>query len=103
MKSSLKLDELIGFEWDKRNLEHIKKHNVDYRECEEVFFNKPLVVNEDKTHSQAEERYRVYGQADNGRFVFMIFTIRSSKISVISARNQSKKEKREFQETGGEH
>ncbi len=32
---------LEGLEWDKGNLGHIRKHNVDYRECEEVFVNIP--------------------------------------------------------------
>ena len=100
MKIDLKA--LEGFEWDKGNLGHIRKHDVDYRECEETFLNKPLIVNEDETHSQAEERFRVYGQTNKNRLLFMIFTIRNNKLRVISARDQSKKERKEFQRTGGE-
>lgn len=92
---------LEGFEWDKGNLEHIKKHNVDYRECEETFLSKPLIVNEDEAHTQTEGRFRVYGQTNKGRLMFMIFTIRSNKLRVISARDQSKKERKEFQKSGG--
>ena len=33
-----------GFEWDRGNLEHIKIHNVSYRECEDAFLNKPFIV-----------------------------------------------------------
>lgn len=103
MSSDFDLSNIEGFEWDKGNLEHIKKHNVHYRECEEAFFNKPLVVNEDETHSQTEERFRVYGKTNEERSLFMIFTIRNNKIRVISARDQSRKERKEFQEAGGEH
>lgn len=94
---------LDGFDWDQANLEHIKKHNVDYRECEEAFLNKPLIVNKDEAHTQIEERFRVvYGQTNKGRLMFMIFTIRNHKLRVISARDQSKKERKEFQKGGGE-
>ena len=97
------LSKIEGFEWDEGNLKHIKKHNVNYRECEEAFLNKPLIINEDETHSQAEERLRVYGQTDKRKLLFMIFTIRNNKIRVVSARDQNKKERKEFQETGGEY
>lgn len=85
-----------GFEWDKGNLEHIKKHYVIYNECEEIFSNKPLIVNEDETHSQIEERFRVYGKTNKKRLLVIIITIRNKNIRVVSARDQSKKERKEF-------
>lgn len=94
------LTRIEGFDWDEGNLKHIKKHNVSYRECEQVFFNKPAIVNEDKTHSQSEERFRIYGQTNRNRLIFLIFTIRNNKIRVISARDQNKKEQNEFQKAG---
>ncbi len=96
---SMKIDfnALEGFEWDKGNLKHIRKHDVDYRECEETFLNKPLIVNEDDNHSQAEERFRVYGQTNKGRLMSVIFMVRNNKLRVISARDQSKKERREYE------
>ncbi len=92
------LSKIVGFEWDKGNLEHIKKHKVDYKECEEAFLNKPLIVNNDETHSQKEERFRVYGQTSQQRLFFMIFTIRNNKIRIVAARDQNKKERREYEE-----
>lgn len=94
---------LEGFEWDQGNLEHIKRHNVKATECEEGFLNKPLIVNKDETHSQTEERIRVYGQTNKNRLLFMIFTVRNNKIRVISARNQNKKERKEFQKAVGDN
>lgn len=91
-----------GFDWDKGNVEHIKKHDVKTEECEEVFFNKPFILSKDEAHSQAEERFRVYGRTNNKRQLFIIFTIRGNKFRVISARNQSKKERIEFIKAGGE-
>lgn len=95
------LSKIEGFEWDNGNLEHIEKHDVGYKECEEVFFNKPLIVNKDKEHSQIEQRWEVLGRINKGRLLFIAFTIRKSKIRVISARDQNKKERKIYQ-NGGE-
>lgn len=94
--------EIGGFEWDKGNLEHIKKHNVQAEECEELFTNKPLIVNEDETHSQKEKRFRVYGRTNENKLITMVSTIRNNKIRIISARDQNKKERKQFQRIGGE-
>jgi len=60
-------------------------------ECEEVFFNLPLLAQSDPTHSQAEDRYYVLGQTNAGRRLFIAFTVRNNKIRIISARDMSKK------------
>lgn len=99
MGSDFDLSTIEGFEWDKGNLKHIQKHTVNYRECEEAFFNKPLIVNKDENHSQTEERWEALGKANNKRLLFMAFTIRDSKIRVISARDQNKKERRKYEKT----
>lgn len=90
-----------GFEWDQGNLEHIKKHNVGYKECEEIFFNTPLRVNKDKTHSQIEERLQALGKTNKERSLFIAFTIRENKVRIVSARDQNKKERKIYQ-NGGE-
>ena len=56
----------MGFEWDSGNIEKIwLKHRVSSPECEQVFFNRPLVVAEDVKHSQKEKRYYALGQTDD--------------------------------------
>lgn len=102
MGSDFDLSKLERFEWDKGNLEHIKKHKVNFKECEGVFSNKPLLISEDKKHSEIEERFEVLGITNQGRLIFLVFTIRNNRIRVVSARNQNKKEQKEFQE-GGEN
>jgi uncharacterized DUF497 family protein len=74
-----------GFDWD--------KHGVLASECEEVFFNLPLILQPDPSHSQNEPRYYVFGHTIAGRRLFIAFTIRGDKIRVISARDMSKKER----------
>ncbi len=88
-----------GFEWDKGNIQKSRqKHNVSPAECEEVFFNSPLVVKHDESHSVEESRFFVLGQTDARRLLFVAFTIRSKKIRVISARDMSRKERQAYHE-----
>jgi uncharacterized DUF497 family protein len=93
------LFQLEGFEWDQSNVEkNWEKHRVSYLECEEVFFNQPLLVQEDEIHSKFEPRYYVLGRSNDGRHLFIVFTIRRNKIRVISARNMSRRERRIYRE-----
>ncbi len=86
------------FEWDKHNTQHIKRHDIEPTECEEAFFNLPLIINPDITHSQTEIRYHALGKTNTGRNLLMVFTIHSKNIRVITARNMNKKERRLYNE-----
>ncbi len=95
----LDFDTIDGFDWDKGNKQkNWEKHQVDYTECEQVFFNKPLLLREDPQHSAQEKRYYVLGRSDSHRPLFVVFTIRGDKIRVISARDQSKKEREIYEQ-----
>jgi uncharacterized DUF497 family protein len=87
-------NQLIGFDWDAGNREkNWQKHRVSIGECEEVFFNLPLVLQDDPIHSKTESRSLVLGQTSAGRYLFIVFTIRQDKIRVISARDMNEKER----------
>lgn len=92
-----------GFEWDEGNLEHIKKHRVNLEECQEVFFNKPLLLSKDEEHSEGEERFKALGVTNNKRLILLVFTLRNNKIRIISGRDQNKKERMKLQQIGGEN
>jgi uncharacterized DUF497 family protein len=88
------LSKCTGFEWDKNNSEKIKiKHGVTSVECEQVFFNLPIIAGNDEKHSETENRFYVLGQTDSSRLLFLVFTVRNDKVRVISARDMNKKEK----------
>lgn len=88
------LNSVTGFDWDENNREkNREKHQVSAGECEEVFFNIPLLLEDDLAHSQKEPRYYVLGHTIAGRRLFIAFTLREDKIRVISARDMSKKER----------
>jgi len=83
----------IRFDWDKANKHKNKtKHNVDFKECEQIFFNNQLKTFIDTKHSQQESRFIALGKTDEQRKLTIVFTIRNKKIRIISARPQSKKE-----------
>jgi uncharacterized DUF497 family protein len=91
------LTPLEGFEWDDANREkNWVKHAVTAVECEEVFFNLPLILRTDPQHAQKEERYYVLGQTTTGRNLFIAFTLREKKIRVISARDMNRKERESY-------
>ena len=92
------LDKIEGFEWDKGNLTKNKeRHNVETKESEEVFFNRPIILLSDPKHStDKERRLCVLGKTDKGRLLAIYFTIRKNKIRVISSRNMSKKDRAIF-------
>lgn len=87
-----------GFEWDEGNAEkNWLRHGVSRGECEEFFFGAPLLVVADQGHSAAEDRFYALGQTDAGRGLFVVFTIRGALIRVISARDMSRRERKEYE------
>lgn len=98
MRNKPDFNKFHEFDWDEGNISKNKeKHKVEYRECEEIFSNKPLVFIEDKQHSQSENRWGALGKTDKGRLLAVYFTIRNNKIRIISARDQGKKDTQAYQ------
>jgi len=87
-----------GFDWDRGNLlKNWEKHEVSRSECEQVFFNQPLVAAGDEKHSASEARYYALGQTDAGRRLFVVFTVRRNLIRVISARDMNRLERKVYE------
>lgn len=92
------LDDCVGFEWDDGNQDkNWRKHRVTDAECEQIFFNQPLIALEDVEHSRSEPRFYALGQTDAGRLLFVVFTIRDELVRVISARDMTRRESRRYQ------
>jgi len=93
------LADCIGFEWDEGNSDkNWILHQVSRNECEQLFFNAPIVVSDDIFHSQSEKRWFLLGKTDKKRHLFIVFTIRDRLIRIISARDMNKKEKKIYYE-----
>jgi len=88
----------LSFNWNTGNIDkNWKKHRVHFKEAEEIFFNKPLRIFPDINHSKKEDRFVAFGKTNQKRKLTIIFTLREEKIRIISARNQSKKERGEYE------
>lgn len=86
------------FDWGAGNREKNEKHGVSFSEIEQVFLNAPLLVAEDRPHSQAEERWHALGRTNADRRLHVTFTIRgrSKKVRPISARPMDRKEREAY-------
>jgi uncharacterized DUF497 family protein len=87
-----------GFQWDRGNIDkNLVKHNVENWECEQIFFNKPLLVLDDPKHSLAEKRFAAFGKTDSGRLLAVVFTQRGRLVRVISARDMNSRERKFYE------
>ena len=90
--------EVVGFDWDAGNRDKNLKHGVHLRECEQVFFNQPLVILDDPKHSIAENREAAFGRTDQGRTLVVVYTMRFGLIRVISARDMNRREQQFYEQ-----
>jgi uncharacterized protein len=92
---------MSGHRTDKKregNLPKIwEKHKVSGAECEQLFFNHPMVGARDEKHSGEEDRYFALGHTDMGRLLFVVFTIRKGWVRPISARDMNRKERKVYE------
>jgi uncharacterized DUF497 family protein len=94
-------EQFSGFQWDRGNIDkNLIKHNVENWECEQVFFNRPLLVLDDSKHSSPEKRWAAFGKTDIERLLVVIFTKRNNLIRIISARDMNKRERKFYDEKG---
>jgi uncharacterized DUF497 family protein len=94
-----RLAQATGFEWDAGNAtKSWAKHEVSQAECEQLFFNVPLVLAADPAHSAREDRFFALGQTDGGRLLLIVFTLRGPLVRVISARPMSRGEREVYRD-----
>ena len=92
-----RLRDCTGFQWDEGNAtKNWVSHDVSQGECEQAFFNQPLIVKRDRLHSELESRCYALGRTDAGRLLFIAFTIRGDLVRVISARDMSPGEQQRY-------
>jgi hypothetical protein len=93
------LGSVAGFEWDQGNIDkNLTTHGVESWECEQAFFNQPLLILDDSRHSTTEKRWAAFGKTDAGRFLTVVFAKRENLIRVISARDMNRKERGFYEE-----
>lgn len=90
------LENVESFDWDAGNLtKNEVGHGVTAQEAEQVFLNGPVVC-DDVRHSEKEPRWIAYGRTDAKRLLAIAFTRRAEKLRIISARDQSRRERKRY-------
>jgi uncharacterized DUF497 family protein len=90
----------LTFEWDSRKASaNLAKHGVSFSEALTVFSDPAARIIVDHRHSRDELRMIVLGKSIAARYLAVMFTHRQTeRIRLISARNASRRERRQYEE-----
>lgn len=91
----------LEFEWDpwKANA-NWNKHRVSFQEATTVFADEFSASVPDPDHSDQEERLLTIGMSERGRLLIVAHAERGNHIRIISARELTAAERRQYEEQG---
>ena len=90
----------LNFEWDRQKARINKiKHGISFKTAAKVFKDPNRLDLPDNGHSFDESRRKVIGMVDD--ILFVIYTERSDKIRIISAREATDFERSDYYAYGG--
>jgi uncharacterized DUF497 family protein len=93
------VDRRLEFEWDANKArKNARFHGVTFEEARSVFADPLAVFLEDELHSEDEVRSLLIGHSSEARLLFIAFTDRDSRIRIISAREATRRERRQYEE-----
>ena len=75
---------------------NFRKHGASFDEAESVF-DDPLAVIEDRQHSEQEPREVIVRHSETGRLLFVCFAERKGAIRLISARQVTRQERKNYE------
>jgi len=89
----------MEFEWDPQKAEiNLRKHGVSFAEAGTVFGDDFAITVPDPDHSIDEERYITVGRSNRGRLLMIAHTDRNDKTRIISARELTPRERKDYEE-----
>jgi uncharacterized DUF497 family protein len=89
----------MDFEWNPSKAEtNLRKHGVAFTEAGTVFGDDLAITVPDPDHSDEEDRYITIGWSNFRRLLMVSHTDRDGKIRIISARELTKTERKEYEE-----
>jgi uncharacterized DUF497 family protein len=89
----------LKFTWDPaKAVANLSKHEVSFEDASTVFRNPLVKVLLDPTHSEHELRLLIIGHSAGGHILLVVFTEETDRIRIISAREASARERREYEE-----
>jgi hypothetical protein len=88
------------FEWDPAKAAgNLEKHGVAFKEAVTVFQDPLARIHADPDHSQSEIREILIGHSSQQRLLLVAFTERQGKIRLISAREVTRRERQDYEES----
>jgi uncharacterized DUF497 family protein len=88
----------VEFEWDEEKAAlNYKKHGVGFDEAATVFDDLFNIDFYDPKHSIEEHRFLIVGESNLQRLLIVSFAERDDKIRIISARELTPKERRNYE------
>jgi uncharacterized DUF497 family protein len=89
----------LTFEWDDAKAEQNKlKHLVSFEEAATVFGDPLSLTIDDPLHSQQEERFVTVGESARHRLLVVVHTDRGERVRIISAREATSRERRDYEQ-----
>jgi uncharacterized protein len=89
----------MELEWDPRKAKNnLNKHGVSFTEAATIFGDELAITVPDPDHSNEEDRYITIGWSDRRRVLIVSHTDRDDRIRIISARELTKAERKEYEE-----
>lgn len=89
----------MEFEWDDAKAEsNESKHGVRFSEAMTVFGDELSVTGYDPGHSVEEDRFLTMGLSIGGRLLVVSHTDRGDVIRIISAREASRRERKDYED-----
>jgi hypothetical protein len=89
----------LNFGWNsEKAARNLAKHGVSFQEAETVFGDPLGRIVTDPRHSQEEERYVLLGLSHRRRLLAVMFTERAEQVRIISARQATRRERRDYEE-----
>lgn len=87
------------FEWGPaKAASNLKDHKVSFEEASTVFGDPLAMLMTDPDHSEEEERYLLLGMSLRGRLLVVSFAERPPRTRLISAREATRHERRQYEE-----
>ena len=87
------------FEWDRlKAANNLKKHGVSFDEAKSAFADPLSLTIDDPYHSDSEDRFVTIGRSDSERLLIVVHTDRDELIRIISAREATKGEMKQYEE-----
>ncbi|MGH2345814.1 MAG: BrnT family toxin [Chloroflexota bacterium] len=83
------------FQWDEANVEHIARHGITPEEAEEAY------LDENRRYlsiprTSRETRRALLGKTEDGRILFLVYTLRLRYVRILSTRDATSPEKRQY-------